>query len=661
MKKNIIFSGALCMLLLAFVSCSNEEEVQNPTDEISRITMTAPDFGYLTTRTDFDINKNGAAFKWGENDTVGIFPNEGSQVYFPMTSGAGASSASFTGGGWALKSSASYAAYYPFVGDMYLDKTKIPVSYEGQTQTGNGSTAHLGAYDFMASAATTAENGGVNFIFKHLGCLVQLTITVPEPATLNKITLVSDGNFLQKGTMNLTADNITLTSTSVSNTFDVDVKNLKTSTEDEDVVIYFMLPPTDLTSKSLKVKISSNLGSDLEYNLSTRNFEAGRIYALRASDIHTYHVETAGSLSSMISNEELYTIKKIKITGNLNGDDIRVIRDMGGSDYSGHSTDGILQYLDISESTIVEGGQYYYYDSSKRYTTNNVIGGEMFTECTSLISVKLPNNITRIEFSAFKKCTNLSTVSIPNTITEIPAAAFYHCENLKDIIIHNGVVKIWYDAFYGCHSLKSVRIPSSVTSIDYEAFDWCNGLTEFIVDDANQNYADIDGILYNKDISKMVICPYGYVTDNLVIPSTVTGFMGGFKEHRHITGKVTIPGSVERINGELFMNTYITEVLIEEGVTQIGYDAFCGTKLKKVTLPSTLSPWDGIQDGAFRANPSLSEIYYYGRPMQIYTNVFYNIASGCKLYVPKGAKESFVNSSSWNRFFEESDIIEMEN
>ena len=210
-------------------------------------------------------------------------------------------------------------------------------------------------------------------------------------------------------------------------------------------------------------------------------------------------------------------------------------------------------------------------------------------------------------------------------------------ENLKDIIIHNGVVKIWHDAFYGCHSLKSVRIPSSVTSIDYEAFDWCTGLTEFIVDDANQNYADIDGILYNKDISIMVICPYGYVTDNLVIPSTVTGFMGGFKGHRHITGKVTIPGSVKNIGGELFMNTYITEVLIEEGVTQIGYDAFCGTKLKKVTIPSTLSPWGGIQEGAFRANPSLSEIYYYGSPRQIYTNVFYNIASSCKLYIPKGA------------------------
>lgn len=280
MRKNILFSGALCMLLLAFVSCSNEGEVQNPTDEISRITMTAPDFGYLITRTDFDINESGAAFKWGENDTVGIFPNEGSQVYFPMTAGAGASSASFTGGGWALKSSASYAAYYPFVGDMYLDKTKIPVSYVGQTQTGNGSTAHLGAYDFMASAATTAENGGVNFIFKHLGCLVQLTITVPEPASLSKVVLTSSRDFTKTGTIDLTAETQVVTTETASNSIELELSGITTSEANESVIVYFMIAPIDLSGENLTISLHSADEIIRETEIIGKNFEAGRAYKL---------------------------------------------------------------------------------------------------------------------------------------------------------------------------------------------------------------------------------------------------------------------------------------------------------------------------------------------------------------------------------------------
>ena len=133
MKKQKLFPGVLCMLLLSLSACSNEEDFQaeESTKEVSNITMTASDFEYPETRTDFVISQSGAEFKWAANDTVGIFPNEGSQVYFPMTSGAGTNSASFTGGGWALKSSATYAAYYPFIGDMYLKQTKIPALGQG--------------------------------------------------------------------------------------------------------------------------------------------------------------------------------------------------------------------------------------------------------------------------------------------------------------------------------------------------------------------------------------------------------------------------------------------------------------------------------------------------------------------------------------------------
>lgn len=281
MGKNHLLSGAICLLMFSMSACSNEEELQADisTEEVNKITITATDFEYPTTRTDFEIGSSGAAFKWAKNDTVGIFPNEGAQVYFPMFSGAGTNSASFTGGGWALKSSATYAAYYPFIGDMYLNQKKIPISYTGQVQTGNGSTAHLGAYDFMAASATTAENGGVNFNFKHLGCLVQLKITVPNAGTLASVTLTADEEvFVEKGHIDLTSVTPAVVPTQTTNSLNIVLKDVATTATNEIVTVYFMIAPVDMTGKTLTIK-----SGDIERTVEAKNFEGGKVYQLATS------------------------------------------------------------------------------------------------------------------------------------------------------------------------------------------------------------------------------------------------------------------------------------------------------------------------------------------------------------------------------------------
>lgn len=281
MKKQSLLLGAMCVLMFSMSACSNEEELQVSvfTEEVNEITMTATDFEYPTTRTDFEIGSSGAAFKWAKNDTVGIFPNEGSQVYFPMTSGAGTNSASFTGGGWALKSSATYAAYYPFIGDMYLDQKKIPVSYTGQTQTGNGSTVHLGAYDFMAASATTAVNGGVNFNFKHLGCLVQLKITVPVVQTLPSVILSADEEvFVEEGYIDLTTESPAIVPTKTTKTLNIELKNVTTTSTNEVVTVYFMMAPVDMTGKNITATVGRIKGI-----VEAKKFEGGKAYQLTTS------------------------------------------------------------------------------------------------------------------------------------------------------------------------------------------------------------------------------------------------------------------------------------------------------------------------------------------------------------------------------------------
>ena len=115
----------------------NEEfsQSQESDQNIELVKVTAHDFvgAEAITRTLVEVDNAGATFKWAKNDTIGIFPMQGYQVAFPMAAGAGTQSADFDGGGWALKPSSQYMAYYPFEYNNRSNK-EIYISYVGQMQ-----------------------------------------------------------------------------------------------------------------------------------------------------------------------------------------------------------------------------------------------------------------------------------------------------------------------------------------------------------------------------------------------------------------------------------------------------------------------------------------------------------------------------------------------
>lgn len=281
MKK--FFTRATALLsLFAVVACSEDALVENTSvgdGTIKEISITGKDFQFDgVTRSSVSITESGASFTWDEDDVIGIFPNEGDQVSFAMDNGAGTQTATFSGGGWALKSSATYAAYYPHVYEN-RDMTKIPVNYVGQTQNGNANTDHIGAYDFMAASVSTPSNGKVAFDMQHLGCLVQLKITVPNAGTLSSVTLTADEEvFVEKGYIDLTATAPSIISTQTANSLNVDLKDVVTTTVNEVVTVYFMMAPMDMTGKTLTVKVGDIVGT-----VFGRNFEAGKAYQLAPS------------------------------------------------------------------------------------------------------------------------------------------------------------------------------------------------------------------------------------------------------------------------------------------------------------------------------------------------------------------------------------------
>ena len=74
----------------------------------------------------------------------------------------------------------------------------------------------------------------------------------------------------------------------------------------------------------------------------------------------TIKLEKAGTLPDRIASSRKYKITNLKIIGEINGTDLRMIREMAGVNSTGNYTDGKLSVLDLSEAKIVEGGDCYY-------------------------------------------------------------------------------------------------------------------------------------------------------------------------------------------------------------------------------------------------------------------------------------------------------------
>jgi hypothetical protein len=230
-------------------------------------------------------------------------------------------------------------------------------------------------------------------------------------------------------------------------------------------------------------------------------------------------------------------------------------------------------------------------------------------------SITIQEGTASITDGAFSGCAGLTAVTIPNSVTSIGAQAFSGCAGLTAMTIPNGVTAIGSQAFQNCLQLRSISISESVTAIGNRAFDLCRGLTEVIVSEQNTNYSTLDGVLFNKDKTTLIVYPIANAT-TYIIPNGVTTIeQYAFYWCRGLTS-VTIPKSVTTIGVQAFAYcTDLTEIHVKNPTPQnISYDAF--------------------------------------------NKVFQDVnTTTCKLYVPKGSYVAYGLAYVWSDFF---NIIEEE-
>ena len=183
----------------------------------------------------------------------------------------------------------------------------------------------------------------------------------------------------------------------------------------------------------------------------------------------TIELEKAGTLPDRIASSEKYKITNLKIIGEINGTDLRMIREMAVINYI-DDTHGNLSVLDLSEAKIVKGGDCYY---KGYYTSNDVIGDNAFSGCYGLTSLNLPAGITKIGFAAFERCSGLTSLNLPAGITEIGSDALFEgCSGLTRLTLPDGITKIGSHAFNGCSGLTSIYLyAEKVPKIDSKAFE----------------------------------------------------------------------------------------------------------------------------------------------------------------------------------------------
>ena len=310
----------------------------------------------------------------------------------------------------------------------------------------------------------------------------------------------------------------------------------------------------------------------------------------------TINLTEAGTLPDKISSSNKNKITNLKIIGDINGTDLRFIREMAGNIIG----NGNLSKLDLSKAWIVEGGEAYCHkEGNYYYSSNNQLGCYAFDGCFSLTSINIPLSVTSIGDRALS-CTPLENINIPSSVTEIGERAFLYCDHLKIVNIPSSVTELGGGAFRGCESLKNINIPSNVTEIKEGTFCECKSL------------------------------------EKINIPSSVTEIGDYAFQYCESLKNINIPSSVTEIKEGTFENcSSLESVNIPSNVTKIGYSAFHDCK-------------------------SLRAIYVYAEKVPILpynSRAFEGCDSKkCKVYVPIGTYDAY--SRSQFRYFE--NIVEFD-
>ena len=142
-----------------------------------------------------------------------------------------------------------------------------------------------------------------------------------------------------------------------------------------------------------------------------------------------------------------------------------------------------------------------------------IIANRVFTACSRLTNITIPDNVTSIGEYAFSSCDALTSITIGDSVTSIGSFAISFCPSLTSVIIGDSLSVISDYAFSNCDALTSITLGDSVTSIGSRAFGSCSVLESFTFEGTVEQWNAIPkGERWNFNVpATEVICSDGTV------------------------------------------------------------------------------------------------------------------------------------------------------
>lgn len=212
---------------------------------------------------------------------------------------------------------------------------------------------------------------------------------------------------------------------------------------------------------------------------------------------------------------------------------------------------GILDQVNFSENHIIK--------SESKKINNSTLGNS-----ACLQKLFLETDIREIEDLAFKYCPTLEEVHLNPELEKIGNFAFALYSNMYPAITYLPGGKV--------HYLQSFNIPKNVNYIGDNPLLGQEQLTKttLTLDPENKNFILENGILYNKDKSKIILVTCDVELSR--IPDTVTEIGAGAFAFNKYTGELTIPNSVKKIGYLAFTYSKFSSIKFEGSIDDITFE-----------------------------------------------------------------------------------------
>ncbi len=322
----------------------------------------------------------------------------------------------------------------------------------------------------------------------------------------------------------------------------------------------------------------------------------------------------AGTLKDYITPEQQETVTKLKVSGDINGDDLRIIRHMIGAQVSSADgfyaevDSGVCRVLDLSEANIIGEGVYTF-----KYVPKPSEGPAYYLPGLEVEA----NTITYAMFCGSK----VETLILPNSVTYIGCThrgttTADHCidgSNLKSVTLP---AKLEHLAIYGTGLALRHRDegPDYYEEVQQQNLLDSPNLSEVAITPVNKRFRVYDGALYNETLDSLILCPTKLASSHH-FPSSIkkAGYRAGANAKFIGNARFTSLGKQSFINAYIngsislitpvvtdfaFKDASITGIVVlEEGCEQVGAGTFYNTACKTLSsLPSTVT---SIGDSSF--------------------------------------------------------------